>query len=369
MTAGAALDLAELARAAKAVIPAAVWDFVEGGSGAELSLGANRSALDSLALVPRVLRDVSAPTAGCALLGAQAEMPVAIAPMAYQRLLHPDGELAVARAAKLAGIPFTVPMLSSVAVEQVASSGADLWFQLYWLRDRGKTAELLARAQAAGCRAVVLTVDVPRMGRRLRDLRNSFALPGEVGAAHFAPDQAVAAQRRKDGASAVADHTSQAFDPSLSWPDLEWLRGRTSLPLVLKGVLDPRDALRASQSGVDALVVSNHGGRQLDGALPAIDALPAVREAVGETCEVLLDSGIRSGVDVLRAIARGARGVLLGRPVLHGLALGGAEGVGRTLALLRAEIDDALALAGCRDVHEAAGLRLAKSPAQRREGQ
>lgn len=362
MIAPAVFDLAGMACAAKAVTPALIWDFIEGGSGRELSVKANRSALDSLAVVPRVLRGVSTPTPACTLLGTRAELPVAIAPMAYQRLLHPDGELAAARAAKLAGIPFIVPMLSSIAVEAVASSAADLWFQLYWLRDRGLTAELLGRAEAAGCRAIVLTVDVPIMGRRLRDLRNGFALPDDVRAAHFPLHQAETAQRHTDKGSAVAHHTREAFDPSLNWSHIEWLRARTSLPIVLKGLLDRRDALRACESGVDALVVSNHGGRQLDGALPAIDALPAIRAAVGDGCELFFDSGVRSGLDVLRAIARGAHGVLLGRPALHGLSVGGSEGVLHSLTLLRGEFEDAMVLSGCQDLHDVAELRVVTIP-------
>ncbi|SEP94789.1 alpha-hydroxy acid oxidase [Lentzea albida] len=354
-TAASAVCLADLATAARSVTPDDVWDFVEGGSGAELSLVANRAALDDVYLVPRVLRDVSRPHASRVLLGTSTTMPVVVAPMAYQRLLHPDGELAAARAARSAGIPFTVPMLSSVAVEEVARSEADLWFQLYWLRDRAMTVDLLARAEAAGCRAIVLTVDVPLMGRRLRDLRNGFTLPRDVVAAHF-PDAAATTQLQRAGTSAVAEHTRDAFDPSLSWSDIDWLRSATELPIVLKGLLAPQDAARAARTGVDAVVVSNHGGRQLDGALPGIRALPAVRDAVDDSCDVLLDGGIRSGVDVVKALALGASGVLVGRPVLHGLALDGTRGVEDALALLRAELDHALALAGCRDLGDAAGL-------------
>ncbi|MEU5839504.1 alpha-hydroxy acid oxidase [Streptomyces diacarni] len=354
----AALCLDDMAEAARAGLPSDVWDFIEGGSGAELTLEANRTALDALYVVPRVLRDASRASAECLLIGSPVRMPVAVAPMAYQRLAHPEGELGSARAAGAAGVPFTVPMLSSVAVEELAKVGASLWFQLYWLRDRGLTAELLARAEAAGCRAVMLTVDVPRMGKRLRDARSSFVLPRDVRAVHFTREDATAAQQRRHGASAVADHTRKAFDPSLSWADLEWLRSQTRLPLILKGVLDAEDALQAVWAGVDGLVVSNHGGRQLDGALPGIEALPDVREAVGDGCELLLDGGIRSGTDVLKALARGASGVLLGRPVLHGLAVGGKEGAERTLALLHDELDDALVLSGCRGPDDAARLRL-----------
>jgi 4-hydroxymandelate oxidase len=361
----ASLCLDDVASAARAELPGPVWDFIEGGSGCELSLAANRTALNALYLVPRVLRDVAEVSAACRLLGGHAELPVAVAPMAYQGLVHPEGEFAAACAARAAGVPFTVPMLSSVAMERVAESGAVLWFQLYWLRDRGLMADLLARAEAAGCQAVMLTVDVPRMGRRLRDLRNGFALPPQVRAVHLPADETVATQQRHDGASAVADHTRQAFDPSLSWTDLEWLRAHTRLPIVLKGVLAVEDAATAVESGVDALVVSNHGGRQLDGALPGIEALPAVREAVGDRCELLLDGGIRSGTDVLKAVVRGASGVMVGRPVLHGLATGGIEGAAHVLGLIRTELDDALALAGCRDLNEAAGLKATRLGAGR----
>ncbi|MDT0343968.1 alpha-hydroxy acid oxidase [Streptomyces litchfieldiae] len=353
--------LADLARAAEAAAPGAVWDFIEGGSGRELSLAANRAALDALYLVPRVLRDVARPDAGSRLVRSSARMPVAIAPMAYQRLLHPDGELATARAAKTAGVPFTVPMFSSVTVERVAESGAALWFQLYWLRDRGVTADLLDRAEAAGCRAVILTVDVARLGRRLRDLRNGFSLPNGVRAAHFAEERASAPRRLPDGSLDVR-HYVDTFNPSVTWSDVAWLRERTRLPLVLKGILAPQDATEAVTTGADAIVVSNHGGRQLDGALPAIEALPGVREAVGDACEVLLDGGIRSGIDVLKSLARGASGVLLGRPVLHGLLAGGEDGAERALSLLRDEIDDALALVGCRHIGDTAELRLTRLP-------
>lgn len=355
-----ALCLADVAVAARASVPSPVWDFVEGGSGAELSLAANREALDALYLVPQVLRDVSEVSMACRMLGTPGGMPVAVAPMAYQRLLHAEGELAVARAAAAAGIPFTVPLLSSVAMERVAAAGARMWFQAYWLRDRGLLMELICRAEAVGCRALVFTVDVPRMGRRLRDMRSGFALPDHVSAAHLTVDGASAAQRGTDGVSAVAAHTKEIFDQSLSWNDLEWLRERTTLPLVLKGVLAPEDAVRAARAGVQALIVSNHGGRQLDGAPPGIEMLPRVREAVEGECELLVDGGIRSGTDVLRALALGASGVLLGRPVLHGLAAGGEQGVTRVLTLLREELDDAMALSGCGTTAEASSLTLAQ---------
>jgi 4-hydroxymandelate oxidase len=243
--------------------------------------------------------------------------------------------------------------LSSCPIEAVASVGAPTWFQLYWLRDRGKVVDLVHRAEAAGCEALMVTVDVPIMGRRLRDVRNGFALPPSVTAAMLGAGSSSAAHEAGAGGSAVAAHTGLAFEPALGWADLAWLRERTTLPLVLKGILDPRDAVRAVELGAEAVVVSNHGGRQLAGAVPSIVALPPVLDAVGGRCEVLLDSGIRTGTDILRVLACGASAVLLGRPVLWGLAVDGAAGVGLVLDLLRTELREAMLLAGCADLDAA----------------
>lgn len=346
--------LADIARAAAERLPSDVRDFIDGGSGAELTLAANRAALDAVGLVPRVLTGGGADTRAT-LVGTAASMPVAVAPMAYHLLAHPEGEIATAEAAAAAGVPFTVSTLSSRTVEEIAKTDASLWFQLYWLRDRGLVEELLSRAEQANCRALVVTVDVPEMGRRLRDVRNGFALPSWLRAAHLEPGPTEAHERRDSG-SAVAAHTASAFDPALTWADLEWVRERTRLPLVVKGILDPRDAARCVGIGADAVVVSNHGGRQLDGAVPSVVALPGVVEAVGGAAEVLFDSGVRSGTDVLRALALGADGVLLGRPVLWGLAAAGRQGVGRVLQLLREELRQAMLLAGCADVTAAQAL-------------
>jgi 4-hydroxymandelate oxidase len=350
------LCLDDFETAARAVLPEATTGYVDGGSGAELTLRANRAAFDRVRFVPRMLGGFAEADLRTRLLGAELALPVGVAPMAYQRLLHPDGELAVARAARHAGALFVASTLSSVTIEEIAGCGAVTWFQLYWLRDRGVVAELVDRAEAAGCRALVLTVDVPRMGRRLRDMRAGFVLPPDVVAANL-PLAATAATRTGSAyASSLITHTARAFEPALSWAEVGWLRERTRLPLVLKGVLHPDDARQAVDLGVDGLVVSNHGGRQLDGALPSIDALPAVRDAVGDRCELLLDSGVRSGLDVLRALALGASAALVGRPALWGLAVGGEAGVGRLFDVLREELDDGLTLAGCADL--AAARRL-----------
>lgn len=267
-------------------------------------------------------------------------MPVAVAPMAYQRLVHPEGELELARAAAAAGVPYVISTLSSYPMEKIPG---ECWFQLYWLRDRGQVERLVDRA--AGCSALVVTVDVPVMGRRLRDVRNEFALPDDVVAANLETTRQ--AHAAVPGLSAVAAHTASAFSPTVSWEDLEWLKRRADLPLVVKGILDPRDARRAVEIGASAVVVSNHGGRQLDGAIASIDALPAVVDAVGNDIEVLMDSGIRSGTDVLKALAVGAHGVLVGRPLLWALAVDACD---EAFRLLRTELTDAMLLAGCADL-------------------
>ncbi|MEV4770688.1 alpha-hydroxy acid oxidase [Micromonospora humida] len=347
-------DFAELARRA---LPPGVWDFVGGGSGVETTLAANRAALDRVAVLPRVLTGVERPRTHAPLLGREQAMPVAVAPMAYQRLLHPDGEPALAAAAGAAGVPYVLSTLSSTPVEEVTAAAGPVWFQLYWLRDRGLVADLLDRAHTAGCAALMVTVDVPVLGRRLRDVRNGFALPPEVTAANLPAGRDDLAHAGTPGMSAIAAHTEAAFAPALTWADLAWLRERTRLPLLVKGVLDPRDAVRAADVGVDAVVVSNHGGRQLDGAPATATMLPEVVAAVGERIEVLLDSGIRSGTDVLRALALGASGVLLGRPMLWALAAGGRAGAQAALDLLAVELRDALTLTGCADPTQARRLR------------
>ncbi|GAA1240450.1 alpha-hydroxy acid oxidase [Kitasatospora nipponensis] len=347
---------ADFAALAQRELPAEVWDFIAGGSGAELTMAANRAALDRIALVPRMPAGLAHCTTRAPLLGAPAALPLAVAPMAYQQLLHPDGESATARATTAAGVPFTLSMLSTRPVEEITALGARTWFQLYWLRDAGATEELARRAEAAGCEALVVTVDEPRIGRRLRDLRNGFALPTSVAAAHLDTAGTRRSRQRQAGVSAVAEHTAEAFAPGLSWDDLARLRESSGLPLVVKGVLDPRDVARAAEIGAQAVVVSNHGGRQLDGAAASVDLLAAASAAAPAHCQVLLDSGIRGGDDVLKALALGADGVLLGRPVLWGLAADGERGVRRVLDLLAAELRCALELAGCADPAAARAL-------------
>lgn len=343
--------LADLERAARDVLPGEIWDFLAGGSGTEASLAANRTALERIFVIPRMLRDLTGSTTEAEILGRRAALPVAVAPVAYQRLFHPDGELAAARAARDAGVPYIICTMSSVPLEEIAAIGGRPWFQLYWLRDEKRSLELVRRAEDAGCEAIVFTVDVPWMGRRLRDMRNGFALPEWVTAANF--DAGAAAHRRARGVSAVADHTAREFAPA-TWESVAAVRAHTDLPLVLKGILAVEDARRAVEAGVDGIVVSNHGGRQLDGAVPGTEVLGEIAAAViGWGGEVLLDGGIRSGGDILKAVALGASAVLVGRPMMWGLAAAGEVGAGQVLDLLDVELRDAMGLAGCESVNAA----------------
>jgi 4-hydroxymandelate oxidase len=352
------VSVADAERLAEARMPAPVRDFIAGGSGAELTLTANLSALADVHLVPRVLTDVSACDPTARLVGCEAKLPVVVAPMAYQKIVHPDGELGLATACARAGIPYTATMLSSTTIEEIATVGGCLWSQLYWLRDRGVVIDMVRRAEAVGCRALVLTVDVPVLGRRLRDLRNGFTLPDGIRAVNLARGYDAGQDlSAAPGQSAVAKYTAAIFDPSLNWSDVAWLAERTSLPLILKGILGADDARRAAETGAAGIVVSNHGGRQLDGAVPSVTALPWVIEAVAGRCPVLLDGGVRGGTDALKAVALGAAGVMLGRPALWGLAIGGTSGAARVLELLDAEFRLAMALTGGRDLDSVRTLR------------
>jgi isopentenyl diphosphate isomerase/L-lactate dehydrogenase-like FMN-dependent dehydrogenase len=303
-------------------------------------LRANAAAFASWELRPRVLVDVSEVSTAATVLGTEVALPLLVAPTAFHRLAHPDGELATARAAASAGTVMCLSTLSSATPAELAAAapGAPQWFQLYWSQDRGFTADLLAAVEEAGFRALVLTVDFPVAGRRERDLRSAFALPDDLPA----PNLPVTLARRDFHAA-----LGQIVDTSLTWRDLEWLRSTSSLPVIVKGVLTAEDALLAAEHGATAVVVSNHGGRQLDGVPATLDVLPEVADAVGDRIEVLLDGGIRRGTDVLKALALGARAALTGRAVLWGLAAGGEEGVVRVLELLRNEMEVGLKLLGC----------------------
>lgn len=340
------LTLADVETAARERLPRDVWDFIEGGAGQEWSPAANRTQFDRLALRPRVLVDVSRVETATELLGSPLAAPIGVAPLAYHGLAHPDGELATARAAGAAGALFVVGMLAGERLEDIAAAASGpLWLQVYWLRRRDVLADVVHRAAAAGYRALVLTVDTPRVGRRLRDLRNSFRLPQGLAAVNIASVPS-ANSYRAQGASAVEAQSRDQFDPTVTWTDLAWLRALTPLPLVLKGILTAQDARLALDHGADAIVVSNHGGRQADGALPPLAALPEVTRAVDGRIPVLLDGGIRCGGDLVKALALGASAALIGRPVLWGLAHSGRDGVATVLRLLREDLEQTMTLTG-----------------------
>jgi 4-hydroxymandelate oxidase len=329
--AGAA-DLAGLAAVAASRLDPVHRDFFAGGAGDERTLRANTDAFDAARVLPRVLRAPGPRDLAVRVLGQDLSSPVLVAPTAFHRLAHPEGEVATARAVAAAGTVLVLSMASTRTVEDVAATGAALWFQLYPQPDAAFTEALVRRAEAAGCRALVVTVDSPVFVHRPRDRRNGFVdLPPGLACENL----------RVDGRPRPI-----VMDDTLGWDAVARLRALTRLPLVLKGVLHPADARLAVEHGVDAVWVSNHGGRQLDGAVATLDALPGVVAAVGGRLPVLLDGGVRRGVDVLVALALGATAVGIGRPALWGLAAAGDAGVASVLALLAAELDAALALAG-----------------------
>ncbi len=318
------------------------WAYVSGGAGDEISLAWNRQAFARWALMPRVLRDVSRLDTRLSLLGREQPFPILLAPTAYHRLMHPDAELATARGAGAAGATLVVSTLSTTSIERIAEvASSPLWFQLYVQPDRGFTRELVARAEAAGCEALVLTVDTPVVGARNREERAGFALPVEWERPHLSRVGAQADHR--PGEQGI---WSPLLDPALSWRDVEWLLSITRLPLLLKGILAGEDAARAVASGAAGIVVSNHGARNLDTVPATIAALPGVVEAVDGRVPVLLDGGVRRGTDVVKALALGAAAVLIGRPYLWALAVDGAAGVARAIAILQAELEMAMALLG-----------------------
>lgn len=335
--------------AAKRVLPKMSYDYFRSGADEERTLKANRRAFRNYEIWYRVLVDVTERDTSTSVLGIPLKAPIIVAPTAYQKLAHPEGEVAAARGAFEAGAIFTVSTLATSTIEEVAAASAGpKWFQLYVHKDRGLTKSLLDRAEAAGYLAIVLTVDAPMLGRRLRDERNSFALPeglSMVNLAEMADDVS-----RAEGGSALTSYAASRHDPSLSWSDIEWIRSNSTLPLLVKGIVRADDAGRAADAGVDGVVISNHGGRQVDGSPATIDALSAAVDAVGGRCDVLMDGGVRWGSDVFKAIGLGAKAVLVGRPVVWGLAVDGAAGVSAVLDLLREELANVMALAGCPDL-------------------
>jgi 4-hydroxymandelate oxidase len=338
----------EFERQARQHLERQAYDYLAGGADDELTLADNVAAWQRLRLRPRVLRDVSKVSTDTTVLGSPVSFPALVAPTAYQRLAHDDGERATAQGAAAAGTIMVASTLSTVSLEDIAAAAPEAvrWFQLYVHRDRGWTAEVVARAVAAGYRALVFTVDVPVLGLRRRDERNQFRLPPGMVAAN------VGEPLPKVPGSTLMAYAQDELDPGITFADIEWLRGLCDLPILVKGVLRADDARACVEAGAVGIVVSNHGGRQLDTAVATAVALPEIVEAVGGDVEVLVDGGIRRGTDVIKALALGARAVLLGRPVLWGLASGGSSGVQSVLQTLRDEFARALALCGTPTVEQ-----------------
>ena len=344
-------NLFDAERLAQGNLTHQVYDYFAGGANDEISLNQNRRIYDEMSLRYRVLIDVSKRSTAMTLLGEQIAAPIVIAPMAFQKLAHPDGEVAVAKAAQEAGLIMTASTFATCSLEDIASAEGPVgrWFQLYTHRDRALTKDLVQRAEACGYKALVLTADVPDLGRRERDERHGFKLPPEMRVANF-PELKVEAEQ----GSGLAKFIQGLRDGSLNWKDVDWLASITTMPILIKGLVRGDDAQIAMAHGAAGVIVSNHGGRQLDTAIAPIRALPEVVEVVQKRIPVLVDGGIRRGTDVIKALALGADAIMLGRPVLWGLAVAGQAGVKRVLDLLIAELDLAMALCGVTDVQNVA---------------
>ncbi len=342
-------DLFDYARAAPAQMSAIAWNYISGGAADEHTLRWNSEAYTRLRLRPRVLVDVSQLNPRVTLFGREHAFPILLAPAAYHKLAHPDGEIATARGATAAGATLVVSTSATTSLEDIAAATTTpKWFQLYVQPDRDFTRELVRRAEAARYEALVVTVDSPVLGPRYRETRTQFALPPGVERANLR------GLKTATGGHRPTEDTiySALLDPKLTWKEIEWLRTLTKRPLLLKGIVNPDDAARAADLGADGVIVSNHGGRNLDTLPATIDALPEVAARLGGRVPVLVDGGIRRGTDVLKAIALGASAVLIGRPYLYGLAVGGADGVARVVGILRREFEMAMALTGRRTCAE-----------------
>ena len=345
------LNISDYARAAREKLSRDVFDYYEGGALDEITLRENVAGWERLKLYYRVLAGVGPRELTTSVLGQAVSMPIAIAPTAFHKLACEQGEIATARAAKAAGTLFILSSLSNTAMESVFEEAASpRWFQLYIYKDRQVTRELVKRAEQAGAEAIVLTVDAPGLGTRERDARNNFGLPSNLSIENLAPlgkGKFPAVQ-----GSGLAAYVAENFKQDLGLDDLSWLCGCTRLPVIVKGVCRGDDARRAVEHGAKAIVVSNHGGRQLDTAPPTSEVLPQVVDAVADRCEIYVDGGIRRGSDVLKAIALGARAVLVGRPILWGLCVAGEQGARQILEILGRELDEAMLLCGCTKLSE-----------------
>jgi 4-hydroxymandelate oxidase len=345
------LSVHDYHRAARGKLPKEVLDYFEGGALDEITLRDNTAGWERLKLYYHVLAGIGERDLRTKILGQSISLPIGVAPTAFHQLANEAGEIATARAARAAGTLFILSSFSNTPMESVFSKAASpRWFQLYIYKDRGISAELVRRAEAAGAEAIVLTVDAPGLGTRERDMRNRFTLPEGLTVANVAPlGKGHLPEVRGSG---LAAYVHDNFKSDLGFEDLDWLCAWTRLPVVVKGVCRGDDARRIAERGARAVVVSNHGGRQLDTAPPTCDAVPYVVEAAGDLCEVYVDGGIRRGSDVLKAIALGARAVLVGRPILWGLCVGGEKGAINVLQILRRELDEAMLLCGCVQLSE-----------------
>jgi len=364
-------EIEDLRRLARRRVPRMFYEYADSGSWTESTYRANQREFGHILLRQRVAVDIGERRIATRMLGQDVAMPVAIAPTGLAGMQHADGEILAARAARDFGVPFTLSTVSICSIEDVAEAtgGHPFWFQLYVMRDRAFVERLMDRARAAGCPALVLTLDLPVSAQRHKDLRNGLSAPprltpwnlldmmgkprwclGMLGTRRRTFGNIIGHVQGVDDMSSLADWSSRQYDPTLDWDDVAWIRRRWPGKLVLKGIQDVEDARLACQSGADALIVSNHGGRQLDGAPASIRALPAIAEAVGERIEVHMDGGIRSGQDVLKAVALGAKGVYIGRPMLYGLGAMGQAGVTRALEIIRKELDLTMAFCGHRDI-------------------
>jgi L-lactate dehydrogenase (cytochrome) len=367
-----ALTIADLKEQARRRVPKMFFDYADSGAWTESTYRANEDDFAKLLLRQRVLVDMTDRNLATEMVGEPVSMPVALAPTGFCGMQHADGEILAAQAAEAAGVPFTLSTMSICSIEDVAAATTKpFWFQLYVMRDRAFIERLIERAKAAGCSALMLTLDLQILGQRHKDLRNGLSAPPKFTPKHvwqmatrpFWCLGMLGTRRRSFGnivghasnvgdLASLASWTSEQFDPRLSWKDVEWIKERWGGKLILKGILDPEDARMAAETGADAIIVSNHGGRQLDGARSSIAALPGIVEAVGDRIEVHMDGGIRSGQDVLKAVALGAKGVYIGRPFLYGLGAGGRAGVTRVLEIIRRELDVTMALCGRRDIRD-----------------
>jgi 4-hydroxymandelate oxidase len=354
-------DVTEFEPLARKRLSQMAYDYVRSGGADEITMRENRAGFGRLRLSPSVLVDVSQIDTRINLFGGEFESPILLAPVAYHRLYHPEGEIGTARGASAAGAGFVISTFTTTAIDEIARNAQrPIWFQLYVQRDRAFTKDMVQRAVASGCKAVCLTVDTPVLGNRYGQL--SFGLPKELECVHLrslkAPGPAQVTEVRATVRETQGHKTQRSsiydtlFDPSFNWNDLEWLRSVAGAPVLLKGVLSAEDGKRAVEHGADGVIVSNHGGRNLDTVPATIDALPRVVEAVAGRIPVMLDSGVRRGTDVLMALALGAKAVFIGRPYIYGLTLGGAKGVERVISIMRDELERAMALTGRRSIAE-----------------